>query len=200
MQKVIDLTGKRFGRLTVLNRAENHGIHPSWHCRCDCGKETKVAGQHLRNGTTKSCGCLRIKHQLSYTLIYRSWRNMLSRCENPHDPNFSLYGGRGIKVCPQWHDIQAFREDMGDRPSPQYTIDRIDNNGNYDPGNCHWATSKEQSRNRRDNHLITFQGETRCQSEWAESLGISRQRLDYRLRVAGWTTEKALTISSQRQV
>jgi hypothetical protein len=116
---------------------------------------------------------------------------MHKRCENPNQKTFGYYGGRGIKVCKRWNDFQNFYEDMGNCPD-SYTLDRIDCNGNYEPNNCRWASKKEQARNRRGNHLITFNGKTQCVSAWAEEVGITRGALKQRLK-RNWTLEKALT-------
>lgn len=120
---------------------------------------------------------------------YATWRNMLQRCERPESPDFSRYGGRGISVCERWHSFAAFLADMGAKPEGM-SIDRIDNDGNYEPGNCRWATKKEQGRNRRTNRKVTFNGETLTPAEWAERLGMSREVMHQRLK--RWSTEEAL--------
>ena len=123
---------------------------------------------------------------------YRVWGHMVDRCENPRNDAYEKYGGRGIKVDPKWRSFNRFFADMGPRPSPLHEIDRIDNNGNYAPGNCRWTTVKEQARNRRSNVLIEFGGEKMCKAAWAEKLGITRQSLHVRLKK--WPLEKALTM------
>jgi hypothetical protein len=165
MTAVIDLSGQRFGRLAVLGRAQRAKPEAYWHCRCDCGVEVVVNGCRLRNGNTRSCGCLRREtaaingdHNVSHGYarmgirrhpLYSVWSGMRTRCRNPNNKNWKDYGGRGITVCERWDKFENFLADMGERPGPSYSIDRIDVEGNYEPGNCRWATPTEQVRNRR---------------------------------------------------
>jgi hypothetical protein len=128
---------------------------------------------------------------MSHTPTWVKWRGMRARCLNPRTPGYAHYGGRGITVCERWDDFAAFRTDMGDSP-PGMTLDRIDTNGNYEPGNCRWATPTTQTRNRRSTRMLTHRGETRPFAEWAEMHGIRQDTLDMRLR-RGWDVERALT-------
>lgn len=161
------LLGQQFGRLTVISRAQNdrHG-KSVWVCKCSCGQEKLAVAQALTRGEYKSCGCSkyanpRIKHGLSKSKEYYIWNGMVGRCHRENSQGYHLYGGRGISVCAEWRDsFDNFIADMGMRPTPSHSIDRIDVNGNYEKSNCRWATSKEQAANRRDNIVLTYKGKT----------------------------------------
>lgn len=194
MPPKIDLTGQKFHRLTVLAMADTAKQRTRWKCACACGSVVVVGTDDLRKRTTKSCGCwkaeqagMRAKeimrtHGGSKLPIYKVWSMMRQRCSNPNSHKYPQYGGRGIKVCEQWQDFALFLADMGERPSAQHSLDRIDSNGDYEPGNVRWATQREQQNNRRDNRLLTVNGQTKTSSEWGRDIGVNpnlvRQRID----------------------
>ena len=155
-----------------------------WPCRCDCGNLTKVRGDHLKNKNTSSCGCkarncIGKTHGLTGSRTYRIWAQMKNRCLNSSNKDYKYYGARGITVCERWRTFENFLEDMGEAPH-ELTLDRHPNpGGDYEPGNCRWATMKEQNRNRRSHVMLTHEGKTQCLSAWAEELGISETRLRY---------------------
>jgi hypothetical protein len=192
-----DRTGLRYGRLTVLAYAGER----CWLCRCDCGLELTVKGNNLTSRNTRSCGCLQAEmtreasrtHGLTYSGEYNSWCGMISRCSNPRNNSHYVYGARGVAVCARWRDsFEAFFADMGRRPTPCHSIERLDNDVDYQPGNCVWATDKEQSRNKRNNHRLTFRGETLCIADWSDRTGLKQRTIYSRLKI-GWSVERALT-------
>lgn len=208
-----DLTGQQFGRLTVIRRGESQRdydegrkrkrIRTVWVCQCSCGEETSVLAGSLKSGVTQSCGCLlkekdHLKtHDMSKSSEYRIWVNMKTRCYNPAKKSYPNYGGRGIKVCPQWlNSFETFLADMGARPSVKHTIDRIDNDGPYSPENCQWATWRQQHSNTRQNRFISYGGETLTLAEWSRRLGGNRHLIEKRLRM-GWSEEKVVTTPIQ---
>lgn len=188
-----DITGQKFGRLTALWRVSAGG-RSKWHCKCDCGAETEVLLCNLTQGRQLSCGCLRqesrTRHGKYGTRIYFIWNAMIQRCENPNDPAFAYYGGRGITVAEEWHDFRRFYADVGD-PASGMTLDRIENNSGYRPGNVRWVSRKRQARNTRVTFTVTHGGKTQSLDDWAEQLGVSREKIRGRLR-RGWSIERAL--------
>lgn len=203
MSRFRDLRGERFGELVVLRREENgKGEQTRWRCVCDCGKETVVYAGNLVRGYTRSCGCTRNEkaaealstHRETKTRLYRIWNNMLTRCYNKTDPHYIYYGLRGVEVCDEWKKYEAFRSwALSTGYNESLTIDRINVNGNYNPGNCKWATQKEQANNKRTNRHIEYNGQRKTVAEWAESCGMDYRTLWGRLYVQGWTVERALT-------
>jgi hypothetical protein len=212
-----DITGEKFGDLTAI-RPTGVKLYkynsPEWLCVCVCGKEKKASYGNLTCGITKSCGCLNKRvaqitgekrsihghtrkcnssgdRQNRTSPTYSSWMAMRERCYRKSRKNYRNYGGRGITVCERWHDFTNFLADMGERPKGM-TLDRKDVDGNCEPGNCVWATKKEQMRNTRSNRRLTFRGETRCLKDWATELGVHPGTLSSRLR-RGWTVDRALT-------
>jgi hypothetical protein len=193
-----DLTGQRFGLLTVIQYAGASSTRTSlWVARCECGNEKTVRRASLIDGLTKSCGCLHAPHgetrNHATSPEWNSWSAMRARCENQSDPAWKDYGGRGVRVCERWQTFEVFLADMGRRPTSSHSIDRFpDKNGNYEPSNCRWATKKEQARNTRQNRILEYNGEALCMAEWAERLGVRPQRIHARLK-RGWSVARALT-------
>lgn len=208
--KLKDLTGQRFGRLVVIERAKsNLSRHHRWVCRCDCGIVTAPTTQSLVIGHSKSCGCLRkermTKHGKRQTAEWRSWRYMRVRCYLVSRDTFKHYGGRGITVCDRWLNgesgqgpFECFLADMGLMPSPKHTLDRIDNDKNYTPDNCQWATRSQQVRNRRKTKRVIFNGELVVAADLAERFSINPNLFVRRL-YKGWPIERALIQNPPRR-
>ena len=203
---MIDLTGQEFGRLIVqeLIGKNKHG-QLTWSCLCACGSTKSVQGAELKSGDTKSCGCLRrelrTKHGQAKVMTreYRSWSGMKDRCNNPNRPKYKDYGGRGRKVCDRWlHSFENFFEDMGPCP-PGMTLDRIDNDGDYEPGNCRWATRKEQQNNRRITKWYEYNGERKTVIQLAMILGMEEHTLYCRLH-RGWSEDRAFNTLVRRTI
>ena len=207
MGKFIDLSGKQFGRLLVIKRYEEEYISPkgykniNWLCQCECGNTVIVRGCNLKSGASTSCGCLRKEHPNrtthggTGTRLYNIWTGMIRRCTNIHDRYYERYGGRGIKVCDEWRNsFEIFREwAYNNGYLPNLSIDRIDNDGDYNPENCRWTDMQTQQNNKSNNHYITFNGKTMTMSQWAREVHIGYQKLKDRLIKCGWTVQKALT-------
>ena len=207
------MAGHRFGRLLVIEQAEDKpgsGQNGAfWLVKCDCGSPAFVThGSHLRRGASRSCGCFNKEMSRATCLArathgekrvdvqskeYLVWTGIIDRCCRESSRAFKNYGGRGIRVCDEWRaSYVAFLRDMGRKPTPGHTIDRINNDGNYEPGNCRWATRKEQMQNTRINVFLEHEGRRQTVAQWAEELGINYHTLYNRVQL-GWTTERALT-------
>ena len=198
-----DIEGQKFGRLTVIGfMGKNKGRNAVWYCECECGNKVAVTSGNLKTGHTVSCGCCSVQklreratthgHTVGgKSRTYITWRNMLSRCYNLNKDTYQHYGGRGITVCERWHKFENFLADMGERPL-RMSIERIDNDGNYCPENCRYATQKEQCNNQRSNRFLTFNGKTQTISQWSEETGIKAGTLERRLNRYGWSIERVL--------
>jgi hypothetical protein len=195
-----NVIGRKYGKLTVFQEVEKnpHGKR-QFICRCECGGSRKVNLGCLNSGYTNSCGCLRRqqarlncppKHGKSNSPVFHVWRSMKSRCYNPKNASYLHYGARGIKVCDRWMNFQNFLEDMGE-PKKGLSLDRINNNGNYEPSNCKWSNWNQQARNRSNNRRITHKGKTQTLVEWCEELGLNFATVSGRLYF-GQTEEQAL--------
>jgi hypothetical protein len=195
-----DITGKQFFRWTVIEKRGVVNGKGHWLCRCSCGTEREVSYASLRRGGTKSCGCYRQevrgdmsrRHGLSKTRTWKTWQAMHGRCSHPSVNGYERYGGRGIKVCERWKLFENFFEDMGERPAGA-SLDRIDVNGDYEPGNCRWSSRIEQARNRRDSIKFTWNGVTKHINQWAEETSLSIDTIAQRIK-AGWPQEEILTV------
>lgn len=206
MSTAENLTGQKFNRLTVLSRsAENSSAGKvQWLCKCECGTETLVVSQHLKNGNTKSCGCRRVEatrqnglnrttHGMTGTPEYKAWQNLRDRCYNEDAQQFRNYGGRGIRVCERWlNSFENFYADMGPRPSPEHSIDRRENNGDYEPSNCRWATPEEQGNNKRTNVYHELSGAFLTAPQIARQAELSTSTISSRLSRYGMTPDEAI--------
>lgn len=204
MTRIIDLSGRRFGRLVVQHRAHDPRRGPRWQCACDCGQTAIVLGANLRGGHTTSCGCYLYERQRVVNLThghsasgsqspeYRSWAHMVARCTNPKHKDFRRYGGRGIAVCKEWRESFAlFLHCVGPRPSAGHSIDRIENARGYEPGNVRWATRLEQSRNQSRLVKVTIGSESMLVVDWIARTGMSRS-VYHKRRRAGASREQVI--------
>ncbi len=209
----IDLTGQRFGRLKVVGllAPARAGRHSIWWCRCDCGNIKTSTSYFLRRGGVQSCGCGRLGARYRSTKpclpgvgthgrhpLRPTWGSMWQRCANPKCPSYASYGARGIKVCDRWKSLALFIEDMGPKPTPDHSLDRIDSSGGYEPSNCRWATKREQILNRRNTKFVCFRGESRTLGDWAREFGRCPATVNSRLH-RGWSLEAALTTPTLRR-
>lgn len=194
--KALELTGKKVGRWTVVDKIFVKKGRTDWLCECECGEIKIVSGAALSRGSTQSCGCYRDEklsesrktHGLSKTKEYQAWNHMIQRCENQNDISYQFYGARGIEVCKRWREsFENFLEDVGFAPTPKHSIDRIDVNGNYEPNNVQWASSKAQQNNKTNNRIIDLNDGAGPMTfnQQAERLGIPRDRVKMRL-LLGW--------------
>lgn len=193
--------GVQFGRLTVLHykgRVGRNKYH--WECRCACGKTHSCGASELRTERTRSCGCLNVErtrerfttHNHTHSITYGSWESMRQRCLNKNHKHYQNYGGRGIVICERWESFANFLEDMGERPSRKFTLERTDNKKGYEPENCIWATRKVQQNNTRACVVVEFNGRQMTLAQWSEELGITNTAL-YHRHQRGWSIERMLT-------
>ncbi len=196
-----NLTGQVFGRITIISLNSKYRGQLVWNCKCSCGNYCAINGLGLRNGTTSSCGCLsreitikrHTKHGLHKTREYKIWTGMKARCLNKKSISYKNYGGRQITVCTEWlNSFDNFYKDMGSAPTNKHTLERIDNNNGYCKENCRWATYREQSRNKRNNNLVTYNNKTQCAADWDKEMGFTIGVVSHRIN-SGWSVEKAMT-------
>lgn len=203
-----DLVGLKFGRWTVERIADRYGRQKvkAWFCLCECGVSKVVTETSLLTGFSKSCGCYKkdaarrqmTTHGMRNSPEFTAWDHMIARCTNTLNPHYHNYGGRGISVCETWRtSFVAFLTDMGHRPTPGHSLDRIDNDGNYNKDNCRWATYRQQQNNKRTNHILTCDGVSLSMTEWAEKAGMPRSTLARRIS-SGWPVDIALKTAVRR--
>jgi len=199
---IVNRLGDRYGMLEVISRAENYRGNACWLCRCKCGVQKIYIGQDLAKGKVRSCGCnnpmYHTEHGMASTPTYRAWINMRRRCNNPNVKAYKDYGGRGIKVCKRWDEsFEAFLADVGPRPEGR-SLDRSDNSKGYEPGNCRWATMKEQLNNTRANRFIEINGKRQTLAQWLREKNLSGERFFDRVK-HGWSVEDAITRPIRKQ-
>lgn len=206
-----DLTGQKFGRLTVLRMSEKRTASRGGICicQCECGTIKEIPSLHLKNGAVVSCGCYQkeiVKNKAKHghqrnghkTITFISWEKMMQRCYRENAPEYKYYGARGINVCEKWHKFEGFLEDMGERPSKELSLDRIDPNGNYEPRNCRWADILTQTNNTRRNVYYDYKGEKKTIAELARIAGVKYDTMYVRLRENGLTPEQAIKLPTVR--
>jgi hypothetical protein len=195
--KLIDLTGKAFGRWSVKSYAgQSH-----WNCLCECGAERKVFGASLTLGKSLSCGCYAIEkiktHGMSGSRVYAIWEGMKARCSNPSSQYWHRYGGRGIKVCDRWKLFENFFADVGEPPTESHSIGRINNDGDYEPSNVQWETAEQQNHNKVLNHKVTIDGVTKTLTQWAQENGLKPSTVMSRVAY-GWNDIDAVSVPAKR--
>ena len=198
-KKITDMIGRKFGRWLVIGESSerNSSGDVRYLCKCDCGNEKTVSGTSLRQGKTTSCGCYNREiitkgYRFSEEKLYSVWSAMRQRCGNPHDKAYKNYGGRGIRVCNEWSNYQVFREwALNNGYKHGLWLDRIDNNSDYSPNNCRWATTKEQARNKRISVMLTIGGTTKNIADWADCSGVGVATIRRRIEL-GWDNERLL--------
>lgn len=207
--RFINLVGQKFSRLLVVELLGKYKQYVYYRCKCDCGNELEASASKLKYGHVRSCGCLLADKNAARLTAhgaskggrvsreYDVWRGIKNRCSNPNEPAYGNYGGRGIKVCKRWQSFENFLADMGNRP-PGMSLDRKDNDGDYSPENCRWATRIEQANNTRSNRLLTLDGQTKTVADWNRHMGYPRQTIHNRLSL-GWSVERAITQPVRRR-
>lgn len=191
MGRKIDISGKTYNLLTAISFSHIKNGHTYWLFKCQCGNLSVKDISRVKESVTKSCGCLRTPHNKSRTREYKIWIGIKTRCNKPNDINYHNYGGRGIKICNEWlHSFKNFINHVGVAPTPKHTIDRIDVNGDYEPGNVRWATIIEQHNNCRTNRRVEFKGQIKTISEWCRELGLD-YKLTYRRIASGKSPEQS---------
>lgn len=204
-----DISGSSFGRLTVVRYSHKKGAKFMWLCRCECGKQSIVSRSDLTTGHTASCGCLLIETTRARSIThgetangkvskeFLTWCSMIGRCRRPSCKFYYRYGGRGIKVCKRWNSFDNFLADMGRRPSPRHSLDRINNDGDYTPSNCRWATKMQQASNTSRNHWVSAFGVRKTLSQWSRRYGLGIPVIIRRLKM-GWPPGVAVALPPQK--
>lgn len=203
-----DYSGMRFGKLTVLRLSYVRKGHKYYTCQCDCGRIKDICGSHLATGASRSCGCMvreatirrNTTHGQSKTRLFSIWSSMRERCSNKNLKAYKWYGGRGITVCPEWNEsFENFKDwSMKNGYSESLSIDRINNDGNYEPNNCRWVGAKEQARNSRNNHVVTINGVSKIITEWFEESPVTHTTIYQRIK-DGWEVQDAIMKPDQRK-
>ena len=199
-----DLTNKRFGNLIAIKyfKKPNEKKY-TWQCVCDCGNTKNIISSNLIRGNSTTCGCGKIKlgeittkHGMAKTRIFKIWVGVRKRCTNSNCKSYNLYGGRGITISSKWDNFIDYYNDMKEGYSDDLSLDRIDPNGNYEPGNCRWATMKTQNRNKRNNHFVNYDNNNKTLAEWSEISGVDSNVINYRIK-NGWDLKNAIYTSTK---